>query len=142
MLVNSALLVIYCIAPPFVLHINPHFLRKRFYTSGTLGSIRISILAKIPTFIVISWDPWSKKGVNYLSCIERKGVVKTFTVVHKMPRYLLIYHKISFLPYYMFSLQKAKKLLVHQNAKWFWCYHNVHFRNNDGNIKPLFLLPI
>ena len=36
--------------------------------------------------------------VNYLSYIEgpEKRVVKTFTVVHKISRYLLIYYKISF----------------------------------------------
>ena len=35
-----------------------------------------------------------RKGLIYLSCIEGKGVVKTFTVVQKMLRYLLIYYKI------------------------------------------------
>ena len=31
--------------------------------------------------------------VNHLSCIEGKRVVKTFTAVHKILRYLLIYLK-------------------------------------------------
>ena len=52
-------------------------------------------LAKIPHFMGIVWDPWIKKRDNYLSCIEVNGVL-TFTVLHKMPRYLLNYYKISF----------------------------------------------
>ena len=31
-----------------------------------------------------------------MSCIEGKGVVNTFPVVHKMLRYLLIYYEIYF----------------------------------------------
>ena len=42
------------------------------------------------------WYPSSKKRVNYLSCIEGNVVVKTFIVVHKIPRNMLIYYKISF----------------------------------------------
>ena len=54
-------------------------LQKRFYTRGTLRSIRISRLATVPTLepsIMIGWDPWSKKSVIYLSRIEGKGVGK------------------------------------------------------------------
>ena len=29
-------------------------------------------MAKIPTLLVIGWEPWSKKMVNYLSCKEGK----------------------------------------------------------------------
>ena len=42
---------------------------------------------------MIGWDPWIKKSVNYLSCIEGKGVWKTSNGLQKMPRYLLIYYK-------------------------------------------------
>ena len=45
---------------------------KRFYTRGTLRSIRIRRLAKSKPFIMIGSDPWSKKRVNYLSCREGK----------------------------------------------------------------------
>ena len=44
---------------------------------------------------MICCDLSSKKRVNYLSCIEGKGVVKTFTEMHKMPRYLWIFNRIS-----------------------------------------------
>ena len=33
----------------------------------------MSRLAKIPIFIVVGWDPWIKKSVNYLTCIEGNG---------------------------------------------------------------------
>ena len=60
--------------------------------------IFISLLDKIPPFIMIGGDPWILKKDYYLSCIEGKGVRKTFTVVQKMlRRYLLLYYKISFL---------------------------------------------
>ena len=68
--------------------------RKRFYTRGTLSRLRISRLAKIPT-LYRDW-PWSKKRVNHLSYKQGKEVVKTFAIVHKKPRYLLIQYKISF----------------------------------------------
>ena len=45
---------------------------------------------------MIGWDPWIKKSFYYLNCIEGKGVWKTFTVLHKIPRFLLIYYEISF----------------------------------------------
>ena len=66
---------------------------KEIYTRGTLRSIRISRLAKTP--ILIGWYPCIKKRANYFSCIER-GVWKTCTLLHKMPRYLFIYYKIYF----------------------------------------------
>ena len=37
-----------------------------------------------------------KKRVDYLSCIEGKGVWYAFGVLHKMPRYLSLNHKVSF----------------------------------------------
>ena len=37
-----------------------------------------------------------KENYRYLRCIEWKGAIKTFTVVHKMPHYLLRYYEISF----------------------------------------------
>ena len=73
--------------------------KKRFYTRGTLTSRRFLDWLESKPFIVIGRDPWSKKRANYLSCIEGKGVVKTITVVHKIPRYLFIYYKISFVNY-------------------------------------------
>ena len=50
----------------------PRFIQKRFYTRGTLTSIRNM---KQP-FIVIVSDPWSKKRVNYFSWTEGKRVGK------------------------------------------------------------------
>ena len=49
------------------------FIQKSFYTRETLRSIKNLWLAKIPTLIEIGWDPWIKKSVNHLSCIEGKG---------------------------------------------------------------------
>ena len=63
---------------------------KRFYTRGALRSIM-----KSQPLIVIGWDPWFKRRVLYLSCIDGKGEYTTFTIVLKMPHYLLIYYKIS-----------------------------------------------
>ena len=53
-------------------------------------------MAKNSPFIVNGWYPWFKKRVKYLNCIEGKWGWKIFTEVHKMPRYLWIYYKISF----------------------------------------------
>ena len=61
---------------------------KRFYTRETLKSIRIFQLAKIPTLC----RDWLRSLVYNLSGIKGKGVIKTLTVVHIMPRYLLIYY--------------------------------------------------
>ena len=60
---------------PTVFHVLvKQFYQKRFYTRGTLTSIRISQLAKlITTLYRVGWDPWNKKKDNYLSCIEGKG---------------------------------------------------------------------
>ena len=80
-------------------------LEKRFYNRGILTSIRVPRLTKILTLYRIGWDPWSNKRANYLIFIEKRdGVVKTFTVVHKMLCYLYIYDKISFLS--NFKLQR------------------------------------
>ena len=43
------------------------------YTRGTLT---FPGWLKPQPFIVIGWEPWSKKKVNYLSFIEGKGVGK------------------------------------------------------------------
>jgi hypothetical protein len=68
------------------------------YTRRTLTSIVKGFpnWLKSQPFIVIGWEPWSKKRVNYLSCIEGKGVVTTCSVVYKMPRSVLIYYKLYF----------------------------------------------
>ena len=42
---------------------------------------------------MIGWESWVKKRNNHVSCTRHS---KTFTVVHKMPHYWFIYHKISF----------------------------------------------
>ena len=47
---------------------------------------------------MIGLGPWIKKRGKHLSCIEEKGGGE-YTAVHKMPPYLLIYFKISFLYY-------------------------------------------
>ena len=49
---------------------------KRFYSKETLRGISISRLAKSLPFSVICCDPWIKKKVNYLICIEGKGNLK------------------------------------------------------------------
>ena len=101
--------------PYFNLH-----LQKIFYTRGTLRSPH---WLKSQPFIVIGWDPWSKKRGNYLSCIEGKGVRKTFKVVQKMSGYLLIYNKISFAPAFQ-SVAQTENLThlgVLKKAKvFFW----------------------
>ena len=38
--------------------------------------VMISRLANIPNFIVIGWDPWIRKRIDYLSCTEGKGGFK------------------------------------------------------------------
>ena len=78
------------------------FPQKRFYSRGTLRSTRISRLVIISKFIVVSWDPWITKTVNRVGWKGRR-VWKKFTVVQKMPRYLLIRYKISFLSPVFFS---------------------------------------
>ena len=73
------------------------YVQKRFFTRGTLRSIGISLNPN-----PLSWsaelDPGIKKRVDFLNSLygRKGGGWKTFTVVHKMPRYLLIYNKISF----------------------------------------------
>ena len=54
-------------------------------------------LLKSLTFIVIGEAPLElRKGLIIWAPKKQRGVWKTFTVLHKMPRYLLIYYKISF----------------------------------------------
>ena len=52
------------------------FVEKRFYTRGTLTSKGFPNWLKFQPFFMVGWDPWSKKMVNYLSCIEGKGCGK------------------------------------------------------------------
>ena len=47
---------------------------KRFYTRGTLREIRVPDWQKSLNFNINGWDPWIKKRVNYLSCIEGKSM--------------------------------------------------------------------
>jgi hypothetical protein len=47
---------------------------------------------QIPTL----YRDWLRSLIIWVA-LKGRGVVKTFTVVHKMPRYLLIYHKYLFL---------------------------------------------
>ena len=82
-------------------------------------SIRFLGLAKSKDFIVIGWDSWFKKIINYLICIEGKGVVKTITVLHKMPRYLLIYYKISFIIHNNISYSSLTSVLFMSRFSWF-----------------------
>ena len=82
--------------------------QKRFYIRRTLRVIKISRLPKI----LIGWDPWIKKRVIYLSFIEGKGCWKKFTLLQKMPQYLLIYYKISFLTSHMWASTDWKWLFI------------------------------
>ena len=68
-------------------------LTKDILHQRNIHEYKFSPIGKTPTLYS---DPLSNKMVYYLTCREGKGVVETFTVVHKMPRYLLIYYKISF----------------------------------------------
>ena len=64
---------------PCFLH-SPNLEEKRFYTRGTL-SIEYRGFhdwLKSLFFIVIDWDPWIKKMVNYLSFIIGTGGLKDF----------------------------------------------------------------
>ena len=99
-LICHVIMYFYCQGYLCFIYVN----KKRFYTRRTLRSFRILRLAKSQTLILIGWYPWSKKRVNYLSCIEGKveGVVKIYRVVHKKLRYLLIYYNISFVIMYSY----------------------------------------
>ena len=88
-------------------------IEKRFYTRGTWKGIRIFDWINPLPFFVIGWDPWIRKRFNYLSYIEEKGVCKTFTVLHKLPRNLLIYYKV----YFMYSVQWAKIIYMPQKCQ-------------------------
>ena len=63
---------------------------------GTLTNIRIPLLAKFqPVLIVIPWDPWSKKRVNFLSCIEGKDThwsAQNAALIGSIIKYLLSLH--------------------------------------------------
>ena len=63
---------------------------------GTLRSIRITRLAKI-TIIYRDWLRSFKLEKGQLFKLHRREGLKAFTEVHKMPRYLLIYYKTSFI---------------------------------------------
>ena len=94
---------------------------KRFYTRGSLRGIGIYDWLKFLPFIVIGSDPWIIKRVNHLSFIE--GVWKTFTVLHKMPHYLLIYYKISFSM--MIRFDHDNVITLKARARW----SNLHVEN-------------
>ena len=80
---------------------NPLFLQKRFYTRGTLRSIRITRLAKIATLYCEWLRSLKKKRVTYLSCTEgKKGLVKTFTAMHTKCRTIWC----SIIKYFLFLL--------------------------------------
>ena len=99
--------------------------RDSTYTRGTWRSMRINDLLSPLPFIVISWDPWIKKRVNYLSCIEGKGVWKLLLYCTKchvnccsIIKYLLLYacqilnllgkaRESSFEPDFTTSIQKS-----------------------------------
>ena len=47
--------------------------------------------------MIIGWEPKIKKRVNYLRCIEGKGVYERhFGVFHNLTRQLFLYHRIIF----------------------------------------------
>ena len=46
-------------------------------------------------FVMIGFDPWIKKSINYLSCIEGKGEWKKFGEFHNSTRQLFLYFIIS-----------------------------------------------
>ena len=78
-------------------------LRKGFYCKETILSIRISpYRLKSLNFIMIDRHPWSKKRVNYLSCMERKGVWQTFSVFRNSRRKRIFYHYDSIGTYIFF----------------------------------------
>ena len=117
---------------------------KRFYTRGTTRSIKISRLAKIPNL----YRDWLRD--NYLSCTEGKGVWKTFTVVHKKPRYLLIYYKISFLILQwflspsiklVFNFQSSHVISAHFTKKYKELYNWYRFFVSFLNSSWVFALP-
>ena len=105
--------------------------QKRFYTRGTLSSIRISRLAIISIlYRVIDWDPRIKKKGYYLSCLEGKGVWKTFIVLHKMPRYLLIYYEVSFSKTFKLIGCKISSFQFKRSRQHFWAlvFNNCTFK--------------
>ena len=63
-------------------------IQKRFYTRRTLRNIRIPHWLISQPFIVIGWDPWIKKRVTYLSCIEGKVGLKD---IHCSAEYAAIF---------------------------------------------------
>ena len=70
-----------------------HSCQKIFYNRERIPFIRIGWNSI--HFIMIDWDPWIKKGVNYCSCIESKVVWSTFNVFLNSTRPLFLYCKIS-----------------------------------------------
>ena len=88
------------------------FAQKRFYTSGTLRSIRFSWFHNPLSWL--SEISELKKGLIIWN-IKGKGIWKIFIVVHKMPRYLLIHHAISFV---------CAVWMVSSPQKYYWCTQN------------------
>ena len=64
-------------------------------------------------FIVICWAPFIKKRANYLSCIEIKGVWKTFTVLYKI---YFICWSIILSPYPC----STNKHFINMECKFYW----------------------
>ena len=94
--------------------------KKRFYNRGTLTNIRISRITKDPTL----YSYWLKSFI-YIGIIiwvawKGRGVWKTFTVMQKMLRYLLIYNEISFLYIYLY-------LEIGLLDKFQYCDSNIGF---------------
>ena len=86
---------------------------------NTIYLIRISPFGwKYLHFIKICWDPWIKKRLNYLSCMEGKGVWKTFAVYHNSTLQLFLYCKISFVDINILSEHNLNLFLV--SMRW-WC---------------------
>ena len=96
---------------------------------------------------MIGWDSWIKKRENYLSSIYRKGDCKTFTVLQKMTRYLLIYYKTSFFnspTKFTFLIKIREWIFTHISRV---CMYIVHFTNilqiatiNSIHIFPMYTL--
>ena len=69
----------------------------KFYTKETIRGIRISPLAEVLPFLVIGWDHWNRKRATYIFELKRsKGLFKRHSVLHKIPRFLFLYYKITF----------------------------------------------
>ena len=85
-------------SPKLILERHIFFFRLIFSIAHMISHmIRIPDWLKFQLLIVISSDHWIKKRVDYFSCIEGKGMVKTFTVVHKCCAICLSFIKCLFI---------------------------------------------